>query len=221
MRGHLLNKAFTLIELLAVIIILAIVALIATPIILDVVDDARSSAGKSESNMILNGINNYCATSEMKKQMGTLTSEDIDCSNKISFTEEEIKKMVNLGSAKVKRNSYSGNKLTNLVIESNNHTYTLCLSGTFVIDDEQCPRNPNSLINKLLSQYNGSNTVGLLKDTTNSNVYYYKGTNDEVANNYLWYGGHHWRVIEFDTLANSLTLITQQPLTTIRSANEV
>ena len=189
--GNLLNKAFTLIELLAVIIILAIVALIATPIILDVVDDARSSAGKSESNMILNGINNYCATSEMKKQMGTLTSEDIDCSNKISFTKEEIKKMVNLGSAKVKRNSYSGNKLTNLVIESNNHTYTLCLSGTFVIDDEQCPRNPNSLINKLLSQYNESNTVGLLKDTTNSNVYYYKGTNDEVANNYLWYEGHH------------------------------
>ena len=44
---------FTLIELLAVIIILAIVALIATPIILDVVKDARISAGKSEAQMIL------------------------------------------------------------------------------------------------------------------------------------------------------------------------
>ncbi len=63
------KNAFTLIELLAVIIILAIVALIATPIILDVVEDARISAGKSESQMILSGINNYCATEDIKYQM--------------------------------------------------------------------------------------------------------------------------------------------------------
>ena len=95
--GYLLNKAFTLIELLAVIIILAIVALIATPIILDVVEDARISAGKSETQMIYSGINNYCETVKLKKQMGTLTSEDVDCESKTSFTTEEISKMVNLG----------------------------------------------------------------------------------------------------------------------------
>ena len=75
------KNAFTLIELLAVIIILAIVALIATPIILDVVD-ARKSAGLSESNMIYTSINNYCASIEMKKQLGTLDSEDVDCGSK-------------------------------------------------------------------------------------------------------------------------------------------
>ena len=63
------KKGFTLIELLAVIIILAIIALIATPIILNVIDDARKSAGKSEASMILSGINNYCATSAMKNQL--------------------------------------------------------------------------------------------------------------------------------------------------------
>ena len=47
-----MKKGFTLIELLAVIIILAIIALIATPIILNVVEDARISAGKSETQMI-------------------------------------------------------------------------------------------------------------------------------------------------------------------------
>ena len=46
------KKGFTLIELLAVIIILAIIALIATPIILNVIDDARKSAGLSESEII-------------------------------------------------------------------------------------------------------------------------------------------------------------------------
>ena len=47
-----MKKGFTLIELLAVIIILAIIALIATPIILNVIDDAKKSAGLSEANMI-------------------------------------------------------------------------------------------------------------------------------------------------------------------------
>ena len=57
------KKGFTLIELLAVIIILAIVAIISTPIILDVVEDARSSANKSSANMILSAARNYYAES--------------------------------------------------------------------------------------------------------------------------------------------------------------
>src|SRR5574344_1529054 len=42
-----MKKAFQLIELLAVIIILAVIALIATPIVLNVVDNAKESARKS------------------------------------------------------------------------------------------------------------------------------------------------------------------------------
>lgn len=43
------TKGFTLVELLAVIVILAIIALIATPIILGVIDDARKGAAKSSA----------------------------------------------------------------------------------------------------------------------------------------------------------------------------
>ena len=73
----------------------------------------------------------------------------------------------------------------------------------------------DSLISLLLEQYKEENEVGLVKDSENPNLYYYKGTNEEVANNFLWYGGHQWRVLEFDTEAKTLTLITQQPLTSI------
>ena len=132
--GHLLTNAFTLIELLAVIIILAIVALIATPIILDVVEDARISAGKSESQMIYSGINNYCETIKLKKQMGTLTSEDVDCESKTTFTTEEISKMVNLGNSKVLENTYNGT-LTYLKVESNGHIFIL-ENGKFVEEGE-------------------------------------------------------------------------------------
>ena len=167
------RKAFTLIELLAVIIILAIVALIATPIILDVVEDARKSAGLSESNMIYSSINNYCASIEMKKQMGTLGENDVDCSSKTSFTTEEISKMVNLGSATIESNSYANGKLTNLVVISNNNRYVLCSNGSMALESDGCEVNkpdltykdnsgansPELLDNMIPIKYDGSNWI--------------------------------------------------------------
>ena len=130
-----MKKGFTLIELLAVIIILAIIALIATPIILNVIDDAKKSAGLSEANMIYSGIENYCSVEEMKEQMDS--SYVRICNNQM--TTEEVSKMVNLGNASILEIGYNGNKLTSLKIESNNHEYTLCGSG-FVMDDEECSK---------------------------------------------------------------------------------
>ncbi len=215
-----LKSAFTLIELLAVIIILAIVALIATPIILDVIEDAKISAGRSEANMILGGINNYCATEDVKAQM----NEDYVRICTSSLDAEKVKEMVNLGNATIDKIVYNGDKLTELEITSNNHTFTLCPSGTFAMDDEECGGEivqSGNLISTLLEQYQEGNQTGLVKDSTNENLYYYTGTNEQVANNFLWYGGHQWRVIDFDTEAKTLTLITQQPLTSIQPASAV
>ena len=114
------KNGFTLIELLAVIIILAIVALIATPIILDVVDDARKSAGLSESNMILSGINNYCATEEVKAQMNSEYTKI--CIS--GMDKNAVKDMVNLGNAEILEIEYS-DKLTWLKVKSNGKIYSL------------------------------------------------------------------------------------------------
>ena len=167
--------------------------------------------------MILGGINNYCATEDVKYQLDNnytkICTSDMDIN--------DVPTMVNLGNATIDKIKYNGTKLTELVIESNNHTFTLCSNGQFAMDDEECPKFPASLISLLLEQYSEDNTTGLLKDSTNPNLYYYKGTNEQVANNFLWYGGHQWRVLEFDEAANTLTLITQQPLTAIYPANAV
>lgn len=97
-----MKKGFTLIELLAVIIILAIVALIATPIILDVVEDARKSAAKSEASMILSGIQSYCATEDMKVQMNTLEGPaKCPSASTGTISASNVADMVNLGNAKV------------------------------------------------------------------------------------------------------------------------
>ncbi len=60
-----MKKAFTLIELLAVIIILAIVALIATPIILDVIEESERSANLSQAYLLLSGAENLYTTSQL------------------------------------------------------------------------------------------------------------------------------------------------------------
>jgi len=120
------KNGFTLIELLAVIIILAIVALIATPIILDVVEDAKKSAAKSEAQMIVSGINNYCATAEMKAQLDD-TYTDI-CDDGV--TAAEVATMVNLGNATVSDVEFSNGAVTAITIVSNG--YTVGMDGTSV-----------------------------------------------------------------------------------------
>ena len=170
------NKlGFTLIELLAVIIILAIVALIATPIILDVVEDARISAGRSEANMILGGINNYCATEEIKSQMDSNYSKI--CTS--SMDSEDVKEMVNLGNATINKITYNGSKLTELVITSNNHKFTLCPSGTFAMDDEECDGlaviTTGPIKDVLLSNFPYLATNGNGCVTPNDNNYSYMG----------------------------------------------
>ena len=133
-----MKKGFTLIELLAVIIILAIIALIATPIILNVINDARKSAGLSEASMILSGNNNYCATSAMKNQLDG--SVDI-CADGV--TKEDVSQMVSLGNAEVLEVEYENGKVTKLKVKSNNYEFELQSDGIFSVDGEATdPINP-------------------------------------------------------------------------------
>ena len=69
--------------------------------------------------------------------------------------------------------------------------------------------------NEYVYNENSGNTTGLLRDETNTSMYYFTGSNDEVDNNYFWYGGHSWRVMEFDLSTNTVLLISQQPLTSL------
>ena len=160
------KNGFTLIELLAVIIILAIVALIATPIILDVVDDARKSAGLSESNMILSGINNYCATEEVKAQMNSEYTKI--CIS--GMDKNAVKDMVNLGNAEILEIEYS-DKLIWLKVKSNGKIYSL---------------QDNAMVEGDLDKPEVSYSVGdLLKvqvsDSETQNIYVLEVNGDEIV----------------------------------------
>ena len=75
------NKGFTLVELLAVIVILALIALIATPIILNVINDAKKQAAKDSAYGYMDAVEKYIVSSELEDESikdGTYTVEDLN-----------------------------------------------------------------------------------------------------------------------------------------------
>ena len=212
------ENAFTLIELLAVIIILAIVALIATPIILNVIEDARISAGRSEANMILGGINNYCASEDMKYQLDN--SYERICTS--AMDKDDVPTMVNLGNATIDELVYDGEKLTTLVITSNNHKFTLCPSGTFAMDDEECEDGNVAITTGPIKDVVLSNFPELelgengCKNPSENNYSYSKGCyiKGKPNNNYIWYSGFLWRIMGINA-DGTVRLITDENVTAI------
>lgn len=61
-----MKKGFTLVELLAVIVILAVIALIAVPIILGIIDDSKKSANKSSEKLYLKAVDTALVAYKMK-----------------------------------------------------------------------------------------------------------------------------------------------------------
>ena len=198
------KKGFTLVELLAIIVILAVIALIATPIVKDSIANSKEQALKETINSIERAAYNY----------GYQNDIGYDTNYKKLTLDELISKGFLKGDI---INPVTNEKMNGCVLYRWNDT-----NNQYEFKYEiECPKYPESLITVLLEQYNESNTTGLVKDSTNENLYYYTGTNEEVTNNFLWYGGHQWRVLEFDTNENSITLISQQPLTTIQPSSAV
>ena len=73
------NKAFTLIELIAVIVILAIIALIANPIILGIIKDSKKESDKRSIEMYADALKNSIAQYQLggeKLEVSTLETTD-------------------------------------------------------------------------------------------------------------------------------------------------
>lgn len=204
-----MKKGFTLVELIGVIIVLGLIALIALPPILNAIREKESEISEASEEIIYNATSLYVSdnSNSFPKTNGNTFCVTLDTLTQGDYLPDVVYDAV------------SGDEvpLTNMVevkYEQDRFSYNL---------NNECVEKiiKTGLIEILLEQYSPDNTTGLVQDETNSNIYYYTGTNEEVSNNCLWYGGHHWRVVEFDTDANTLLLISQQPLTSIQPASAV
>ena len=206
-----MKRGFTLIELLCVIALLAIVSLIAYPIISGSIQSSKEQAYEDQKRMIV----------EAAKNWGIYNTDKLPETDSFDVYSVSLSDLINGGyitNAKdgVLKNPLDDTDMSGCVKISYSTNY-----NQYIYEyDETCIIYP-TLIDILLDNYTDGATTGLVKDDTNENIYYFKGSNSQVNNNYLWYGGHHWRIMEIDTNTNTLLLISTQPLTSIQPTNTV
>lgn len=204
-----MKKGFTLPELIGVIIILSLICLIAFPPILSAIRGSKNELSEASKKIIYDATDLYITDNVDKypKNNGNIYCVSLESLVKGEYLPQKV---YDSSTA----TEVSLDSLVEVKVEQGNYSYNL---------NNNCKNlfQYGSLIDVLLQQYNPNNTKGLVKDSENENVYYYTGNNVDVSNNHLWYGGHHWRIIEFNTKERTVTLISQQPLTVIQPANTV
>lgn len=86
------NKGFTLIELLAVIVILAIIALIATPVILNIINESKTKANRSDAKLVVQSVEMAYSTWQMKNnaalpKLSQIKTEFTDIMDNVTWTD--------------------------------------------------------------------------------------------------------------------------------------
>ena len=99
------KKGFTLVELLAVIVILAIIALIATPIILNVIDNAKEGAAKNSAYGYIDALEKANAQEILKNSEVTVLND--------TYTISDSGKVVTYGSNKSISVNFKGDAPSN------------------------------------------------------------------------------------------------------------
>ena len=159
-----MKKGFTLVELMAVIIILGILALITYPIIDKSIKQSKEKALDRTIASVIEAAFNY--------------SIDNDLGYEKDYQILELSVLKDNGFLKQSIiNPVTNNELEGCLLykwDSNDNQYIFEYSETCEI-----PQPVPNLIDTLLTQYTEENKYGLVKD---ENYYYYNGTSEEVTN---------------------------------------
>ena len=193
------KNAFTLIELLAVIVILAVILVISIPRILDVIDESKLDSIKSSARMIIN-------SAEKKNMIDKVngSTEEITCDNSVKLSKEDYE------SCKITIDE-EGKATINLVGKGKFDGYK-CIGTN---DNLNCtkteslklPANAVQYIEYLYSNEETRTSNGLKKDNTpDQNIRYY-GSN---PNNYVSFNNELWRII--GVFENNVKLVRSESL---------
>ena len=190
------KNAFTLIELLAVIVILAVILVIAIPRILDVIETSKKDSFKNAAQLIADSAEKKKVSDKLLGKDEEITCKDVAKINdedyagcKISFDSE--------GNAKVNitgKGKFDGLKITNGTKE--NAEVKEITKPTYGMKAVEYISN--------LYEYDGE---GLKKDNTpDENIRYY-GSN---PNNYVSFNNELWRII--GVFGNNVKLVRSEKL---------
>ena len=190
------KNAFTLIELLAVIVILAVILVIAIPRILDVIETSKKDSFKNAAQLIAD-------SAEKKKASDKLLDKDeeITCKDVAKINDEDYKSCIisfdSEGNAKVSitgKGKFDGLKITNGTKEN---------AEVKEITKPTYGMKATEYITNLL-EYDGE---GLKKDNTSDQNIRYYGSN---PNNYVSFNNELWRII--GVFGNNVKLVRSESL---------
>ena len=190
------RNAFTLIELLAVIVILAVILVIAIPRILDVIETSKKDSFKNAAQLIADSAEKKKVSDKLLGKDESITCKDVAKINdedyascKISFDSEGNAKVSIVGKGKFKRlKVIDGTKENAEAKEITKPTY-----GMKAVE----------YITNLL-EYDGEGLK--IDNTSDANIRYY-GSN---PNNYLKFNNELWRII--GVFGNNVKLVRSESL---------
>jgi len=182
------KNGFTLVELLAVIVILAIILVIAVPKIMDVIKDTTKASLESSAKMVAAQVENqYTVAQTLGKEFGDTGScmEDWAGLNEVDYASCTYEVTTD-GTAKVTikgKGKFKGLYACNATRSSATATEEECEDNSIV-----------GYITDLLREAAEEN--GLIEDDTDDKNIRYAGSNDDVKN-YVEFGntGELWRII--------------------------
>ena len=190
------KNAFTLIELLAVIVILAVILVISIPRILDVIETSKKDSFKTSAQLIAD-------SAEKKKVSDKLLGKDeeITCKDVAKINDEDYASCIisfdSEGNAKVSitgKGKFGGLKITNGTKE--NAEVKEITKPTYGMKATEYITN--------LYDYDGE---GLKKDNTSDENIRYYGSN---PNNYVSFNNELWRII--GVFGNNVKLVRSEKL---------
>ena len=190
------KNAFTLIELLAVIVILAVILVIAIPRILDVIETSKKDSFKNSAQLIADSAEKKKASNKLLDKDEEITCKDVAKINdedyascKITFDSEGNAKVSITGKGK-----FDGLKITNGTKEN---------AEVKEITKPTYGMKATEYITNLL-EYDGE---GLKKDNTSDQNIRYYGSN---PNNYVRFNNELWRII--GVFGNNVKLVRSEKL---------
>jgi len=190
------KNAFTLIELLAVIVILAVILVIAIPRILDVIETSKKDSFKTSAQIIADSAEKKYVENKLNN-----IDEEITCENVTKLSKEDYESCKitfdNEGNAKVSitgKGKFDGLKITNGTKE--NAEVKEITKPTYGMKAVEYITN--------LLEYDGE---GLKKDNTSDQNIRYYGAN---PNNYVSFNNELWRII--GVFGNNVKLIRSEKL---------
>lgn len=213
-----MKRGFTLVELLAVIVILAIIALVATPLIFNIIDHSRKSAAKSSAFGYVDAVERELALDDLDE-----SKYNIQVNKKIFINENSFFSNLNI----------NGNKPTSgIIILNKNKSVSkadLCVDNYYVSYDglntsivsNNCDFDIESTLTyKIVEDINiksGTETC-VNNNGTYSDSCYFSGDRNKITSNKILYTGFIWDIIGIEENGD-LVLISEQPLTTISYGN--